>query len=83
MSNQFELDQIAFVEEAITAINAAILFLIANPTKRYSLDTGQMKQEVTRQDLPWLREMRDGFLTERDTLIKRNCSKPIIQAPGW
>jgi len=83
MADTFELAQITFSEEAITAINAAIIFLTLNPTKRYTLDTGQSRQEVSRQELEQLKALREALLSERDTMKTRCFGKPIINAPGW
>ena len=83
MATDFDLSQITFTEEAVTAINAAIIFLVVNPTKRYSLDTGQSQQEVTRQDLDMLKELRQALLAERDLTIDKCYGKPNINAPGW
>ena len=49
------------LKQKIAAIDAAIDFLIANPTAEYSIDTGQGVQRVKRHSLKDLWQMRDNY----------------------
>ena len=83
MADTFLEDRLTATKNQILAYEAAIDFLIANPTKRYKLDTGQSSQEVTRQDLTTLQDDLDKLYSRYETLEKRCNSRPLINAPGW
>ena len=57
-----EAELIALIKEVDLAISAAVM------NKSYELDTGQGRQKVTRQDLKQLREQREYWLAELETL---------------
>ena len=83
MADAFLETQITATEAQITALNAAILFLSANPHKSYELDTGQSRQRVNRDDLISLQEQIDMLLARREAL-KARCDGATIQAcPGF
>ncbi len=57
-----EAELILKIKEVDAAIAAALL------GKQYRLDTGQGRQDVTRQDLNQLREMREYWKSELEDL---------------
>lgn len=84
MMDQFLEDQVNAVESDILALNAAIQYLLSNPTAEYTLNTGQSTQRVRRQDLSQLQEMRAALYGERDALKNRTSGAPLVShAPGW
>lgn len=84
MADQFLKDQIEQIKNEITALNAAILALTANPHKSYNLDTGQSKQSVTREDLQRLGDWRDSLLNQYYTLTARCDGSGVTRgAPCW
>jgi len=83
MADQFLLDQITAIEAQITALNAALLFLSTNPHKSYTLDTGQTRQEVSRDNIKSLQNTVDQLLDSRATLQAR-CNGASQQIrPAW
>jgi len=83
MADAFLQTQITATEDQITALNAAILFLYANPHKSYSLDTGQTRQNVSRENLTELQNQLDQLLDRRATLQAR-CNGATLQiVPGF
>lgn len=83
MSDTFIENQIVETENQITALNGAITFLYANPHKRYSLDTGQTKQDVVREDLIMLQQQVDMLLNRRSTLQALCRGAAIKINPGF
>ena len=67
----------------IEAYNAAILFLIANPTESYKLDTGQSEQEVKRHNVDNLQKARSRLMNEYTILCRRLNLTPTISVPAW
>lgn len=57
-----EVELIAIIEKIDTAIEAAIT------GQSYTLDTGQSRQTVNRQDLGKLKDLRDDYQDELDDL---------------
>jgi hypothetical protein len=84
ISNAFLDDRITATEAAIVAYEAAITSLTANPTLSYSLDTGQGKQSVTRQDLAKLQEGLDGLYERLENLCtRRNGGGSTVMRPAY
>lgn len=82
-------DDVAFIEEQITAIKEAIRkinadLLTASTVQSYTLDTGQTKQTVTRQQIASLRATRDGLLNELRYWNNQlgGCSTVYVR-PAW
>ena len=71
MAQQFWLDQITKAIAQLALLDAAILFINANPHKSYTLDTGQSSQQVSRPDLESLQSQYDGLLNRIATLEAR------------
>jgi len=83
MADPFLQTQITATEAQITALNAAILFLYANPHQSYSLDTGQTRQNVRRENLTELQNQLDQLLNRRAELQAR-CNGATLQiVPGF
>lgn len=57
-------EHIAWLREAITAYRAAYLALSSGAVLSYSLDTGQTKQTVTKQQLPTVKNALDGLISD-------------------
>ena len=70
-------------QEQIAAINAALLFLAANPHKSYQLDTGQSSQRVTRDDIGDLNAQIDVLLNRLTTLDAMRNGATIQIRPGF
>lgn len=82
-------DDVAFIEEQIAAIKEAIRkinadILAASSVQSYSLDTGQTKQSVARQQIASLRATRDGLLNELRYWQNQigGCSSVYVR-PAW
>lgn len=75
--------QLTSTAELISAYDAAILFLITNPTESYTLDTGQSEQEVKRHNVDNLQKARSRLMNEYMVLCKRLDTTPTISAPAW
>lgn len=83
MDDAFVQEQIDVTKTMITAYNAAITFLIANPTKSYRLDTGQSVQDVRRQDLEALQVSLDSLMNRCATLSARLNGAATVVQPAW
>jgi len=84
MADQFEIDQIAVLETIITAYNAAIIALTTGGIESYTMDTGQSRQTVTKQNLNKMRADRQSLMNERSTLkIRCYGGGSITMRPGW
>ena len=57
-------EQIAWLKQAIVAYRAAMLAISSGAVLSYTLDTGQTKQTVTKQQLPTVKAALDGFVSE-------------------
>ncbi len=80
MTDQFLVDQVAKIEDQINDLNEAITFLYANPHKSYTLDSGQTRTTVTRNDIDELNNLIDKLLNRRSTLLTRiNGSVSLIE----
>lgn len=81
--SQFWQDRITKIEAMITAYEDAVLYLITNPTKSYSLDTGQSEQKVTYYDLDELQQTLNSLINQRDVYKKRISATTVINCPGF
>lgn len=57
-------EQIAWIKEAIVAWRGAYLALASGAVQSYTLDTGQTKQTVTKQQLASVKSTLDGLTNE-------------------
>tara|TARA_R100000541_G_scaffold18689_1_gene28545 strand:+ start:2848 stop:3126 length:279 start_codon:yes stop_codon:yes gene_type:complete len=72
--DQFVLDQIARLETLLSLyLDAITTLLTAGATKSYSLDTGQGRQQVTREDVDKLQETY-GLLWQQYDSLKARCN---------
>lgn len=78
MSNEFITQQITRTQTQITLLQDAIDFLYANPHKSYTLDTGQSKQTVSREELESLQRQVD-ILLGRLTALEARCNGGAIK----
>ena len=82
---------IAFLQERITKTKAlivayedAVTALVTNGVQRYTLDTGQSRQDVTKIDVPKLNTQIDGLYNRLCTLQARlDGSGSGIARPAW
>jgi len=81
--NQFLNDRIAITKAMIIKYEAAIDFLVDNPTESYKLDTGQSEQEVKRHNVNNLQDKLETLYTRLDGLGARFEKKPVVNAPAW
>ncbi len=80
-----------FLQERITATKAlivvyeeAITALVTNGVQRYTLDTGQSRQDVTKVDVPKLNAQLDGLYNRLATQEARlNGSGVTIVRPAF
>lgn len=80
----FLSNRITVIQNQITAYESAITFLITNPTKSYTLDTGQSRTTVTRVDLESLQNNLDILYNRLDVLDAIvNKTGTTISRPGW
>lgn len=70
-------------EAQLVALDAAILFLLANPTESYELDTGQSRQRVTRAKLLDLQNTYDLMFDRYSTFCVRISGASIIARASW
>lgn len=81
-ANTYWEDRIAIVRALIVKYDAA-LDALAGGVFSYSLDTGQSRQTVTRQNVVSLKNTRDGLLNELATLEARVCGAGVSGVPSW
>jgi len=83
MDSSYWLEKIDKTKAIIDNYEEAILFLTANPTESYKLDTGQGEQEVKRHNLKNMNDTLDSLYNRLSVLEQRCSSIPTIQTPGW
>jgi len=71
MTDTFLESQVSVIESQIGKLNEAINFLYSNPHKSYTLDTGQTRQSVTRDDISMLQDQVNMLLDRRSTILAR------------
>jgi hypothetical protein len=76
-------DRLAIVMALIVAYDAAILALSTGAVQSYSLDTGQTRQTVTKQNITSLRDTRQSLLNELATLEARVCGAGVHLVPNF
>jgi hypothetical protein len=80
--SQFELDQIAKLQALLSAYLDAITTLLTG-AKEYSLDTGQGRQTVKREDVDKLQENYGLVWQQYDSLVARCSNGGAIQQIPW
>lgn len=83
LSTSFFTERLQKTESQIASYEDAIDFLIANPTRSYTLDTGQSSQTVTRYNLKDLQDQLNILYSRRDSILARCGNGTIISKPGW
>lgn len=83
-SNSFLASQIPKIENAINAAMDAELALITGGIQSYTIDTGQDRQTVNKQNITELRNYIDGLYNRYVTLVARvdGCGVSIAR-PCW
>ncbi len=79
---QYWIDRIATVKALIAKYDDALLAM-GNGQSQYSLDTGQTRLMVTKQNVTSFRETREGLLNELTTLQARVYGAGSRGVPGW
>lgn len=87
----FWIDEYANSQTLLNQIDKAIYQLTANQASQngiisYTIETGQTRQTVTKQDLPALYKQRTELLTLIDTLENRlgiGAPSAVQVAPRW
>jgi spermidine/putrescine-binding protein len=88
-SSDFWRDELKNLRIILVAIDKLIFNLSKNPTKSYTLDTGQNSTSVGRQDLPMLIQRRKDIvdqINELESLLGEQVpvSGQLVQvAPSW
>jgi hypothetical protein len=75
--------RITATEALITAYEDAILALSSGAALSYTIDTGQTRQTVTKQQIASLRATLDGLENRRATLRARRYGSGTRPVPGW
>lgn len=81
--NTFWIEQLDKAKALAVSYDTAITFLITNPHKSYTLNTGQSSQQVSRPDLESLQEQLDNILNRIATLEARCYGASAQIRPGW
>ena len=78
------LEQKKVLEARILAFNAAFHAAIANPTRSYSLNTGQSTQMVSRDNMKDYQALYESLLNQYATVCARlGFGGTITQFSGW
>lgn len=84
MDNTFLQERITATKAIIIVYEEAVTALVTNGVQRYTLDTGQSRQDVTKIDIPRLNKQIDGLYNRLCTLQARlDGSGVTIVRPGW
>jgi hypothetical protein len=83
MDADFLQARIDHTKALIVAIEALLLQLAANPTKSFSLNTGQTQESVTQQDIPRLQDMLDGLYNQLCVMEARQNGGAVTVTPAW
>lgn len=80
MTDTFLENQLIQIETQIGNLNAAVTFLTLNPHKSYTLDSGQNRTTVTRNDLSELIDQIEKLMNLRSILLVRiNPAVSLVQ----
>lgn len=84
MNQAYLLERITKTKDLIVAYEDAILALSSGSVKSYSLDTGQSKQSVTKQDVAQLQTTLSSLENRLSILCTRaNGSGTTYVKPGY
>ena len=84
LSGDFLQGRIDATKELITAYEDAIAAIATGGVETYTLDTGQTRQTVTKQNLKDMNESLDGLYNRLSTLCARqNGSGSTHIRPAW
>lgn len=83
MDREFVQARIDATKAQIVATEDAVLALTTGQVLSYSLDTGQTRQTVTKQDLVRLQGMLDGLYNRLETLCARLNGGSVNLRPDW
>lgn len=83
MNKEFYEERIEKTKEMIVAYEEAVLFLVANPTRSYTFETGQSQQEVTRFDIDKLRESITSLLSLLEYYNDQISNSVTLNVPAW
>lgn len=84
MDTTFLQARIEKTRELIVAYEDAITSLASGDTQSFTLDTGQTRQTVTKQNLKTLEDALDGMYNRLATLEARLNGSGVIQMrPAW
>jgi hypothetical protein len=76
--------RIAYTKTLIEKIEAAVDALTVQGVLSYSLDTGQTRQSVTKNDIVRLNEMLNGLYNRLATLEARKSGSAVVTVtPSW
>lgn len=75
--------RIVKLKTILEAYEDAIIFLLANPSRSYKLDTGQDVQEVNRYDIQKLQGNYDSTFNMITSLEARLCGAAITIRASW
>lgn len=81
--SDFMSERIEKLKEIIRAYDEAILALITEPTKTFTLNTSQNELKVQYQDLDRLVATKDTLLNQLLIYEKRNTDVVEIFQAGW
>lgn len=76
-------ERIEKIKQLIVLYENAEVYLISNPTKSYTLDTGQSEQKVTYQDLSSIRKTVETLMNQLSVYEKRCSSVKDIYMPAF
>ena len=81
--NTYWEDRIAIVKALILKYDSALDALLVGGVFSYSLDTGQTRQTVTKQNIVSLQNARQSLLNELSTLEARVCGAGTHVVPSF
>lgn len=81
---QYLTARIAATEAAIEAYEAAQLAITVGGVQSYTIDTGQSRQTVTRNNVTEIQNALSALENRRATLLARRDGCGVLHArPGW
>ena len=84
MADTFLQERIAATKALIVVYEGALTAIVTNGVQRYTLDTGQSRQDVTKIDVPKLNAQLDGLYNRLATQQARlNGSGVTIVRPAF
>ena len=83
ITSAFLLERIEKTKALIVAYEDAILALSTGSVQQYSLDTGQTRQMVTKQNISSMRDTLLILENRLSTLDARRCGASTRVVPAW